>query len=438
MLLSASILLGVPTMDLNQGEARIARERQLQKGMRHASAQHVRTLVALHCQAVQRNFRVLRSSPEYLVLTCSTLALQSHEKRRREPNRSRKRPPPTIEPGVAVAVSLSSTTAAASAVAAAAAAGAGPGAGSGAGSGAGMSEAAVAELESARAASRAVGAAAAAAASSLVTARHHMQHAHPHRACEFRVSVRKKPATSPDGDPLPPWRIAKAHLTHTCSLEEARNSKRSQSALTAASLVTLAQEVVRSGGTRRAKRLRMLAESRGLGALSDGVVYPALRQALAAVRGAEGSDAAAVAGPSVVNGHTQSALPAAPTVARPPPRFSVDRPTFVLFGDSITQASFSAQAGWGAMLADTWTRCADVINRGYSGYNTRWAREVASRVFARGGSTSRPALAVVWFGANDAAKPEHNLRQHVPVAEFKVRLCVCVCVCVCVCFNRRQ
>lgn len=46
------------------------------------------------------------------------------------------------------------------------------------------------------------------------------------------------------------------------------------------------------------------------------------------------------------------------------------RGRIVLFGDSITQQSFSC-GGWGARMADAYQRKADVLNRGYSGYNTR-------------------------------------------------------------------
>ncbi|CAI9572942.1 unnamed protein product, partial [Staurois parvus] len=48
-------------------------------------------------------------------------------------------------------------------------------------------------------------------------------------------------------------------------------------------------------------------------------------------------------------------------------------PRVVLFGDSITQFAFEAN-GWGATLADKLVRKCDVLNRGLSGYNTRWAK----------------------------------------------------------------
>jgi hypothetical protein len=58
------------------------------------------------------------------------------------------------------------------------------------------------------------------------------------------------------------------------------------------------------------------------------------------------------------------------------------RPHFVLFGDSITQHSF-ANEGWGAALADLYSRKADVFLRGYSGYNTRWALLLLDKVFPK-------------------------------------------------------
>ncbi|KAF2315906.1 hypothetical protein GH714_040701 [Hevea brasiliensis] len=56
------------------------------------------------------------------------------------------------------------------------------------------------------------------------------------------------------------------------------------------------------------------------------------------------------------------------------------RPQIVLFGDSITQQSFRS-GGWGASLADTYSRKADVVVRGYGGYNTRWALFLLHHLF---------------------------------------------------------
>ena len=96
----------------------------------------------------------------------------------------------------------------------------------------------------------------------------------------------------------------------------------------------------------------------------------------------------------------------------------------VLFGDSITQQSFSP-GGWGARLADHFVRRADVQNRGYSGYNTRWALQLLDKLFppAAEGVATAPCLVTVFFGANDAALPDQgSARQHVPLAEYKDNL----------------
>ncbi|TVU12509.1 hypothetical protein EJB05_46160, partial [Eragrostis curvula] len=81
------------------------------------------------------------------------------------------------------------------------------------------------------------------------------------------------------------------------------------------------------------------------------------------------------------------------------------RPSIVLFEDSVNHYS----------------RSANVVLRGYSGYNTRWAARVAERAVA---SIAGPVRAVtVFFGANDAALPDRASKlQHVPVAEYKDNL----------------
>ncbi|CAI5476660.1 unnamed protein product [Closterium sp. Yama58-4] len=103
------------------------------------------------------------------------------------------------------------------------------------------------------------------------------------------------------------------------------------------------------------------------------------------------------------------------------------RPTFVLFGDSLTQHSFS-EGGWGAALQNQYARKVDVVLRGYSGYNTRWALFLLPKLFPKGDtSIPPPALVTVFFGANDAALPGRKSgKQHVPISEFKENLRVIV------------
>ncbi|XP_033032489.1 isoamyl acetate-hydrolyzing esterase 1 homolog isoform X3 [Trachypithecus francoisi] len=77
-------------------------------------------------------------------------------------------------------------------------------------------------------------------------------------------------------------------------------------------------------------------------------------------------------------------------------------PRLLLFGDSITQFSFQ-QGGWGASLADKLVRKCDVLNRGFSGYNTRWAKIILPRLIRKGNSLDIPVAVTIFFGANDSA-----------------------------------
>ncbi|KAI4336152.1 hypothetical protein L6164_014717 [Bauhinia variegata] len=97
------------------------------------------------------------------------------------------------------------------------------------------------------------------------------------------------------------------------------------------------------------------------------------------------------------------------------------RPQIVLFGDSLTQQSFGS-GGWGAALANNYSRKADVLLRGYGGYNTRWALFLLHHIFTLD-SNKPPVATTVFFGANDAALlGRTSERQHVPVEEYKANL----------------
>ncbi|KAL3150638.1 hypothetical protein ABBQ32_000440 [Trebouxia sp. C0010 RCD-2024] len=97
------------------------------------------------------------------------------------------------------------------------------------------------------------------------------------------------------------------------------------------------------------------------------------------------------------------------------------RPQFVLFGDSLTQKATDPQGGWAAALAHNYQRKVDVVNRGYSGYNSRWAKHLLEKIFPA--KQPRVNLVTLFWGANDAALPDrHSARQHVPVQEFKANL----------------
>jgi hypothetical protein len=49
------------------------------------------------------------------------------------------------------------------------------------------------------------------------------------------------------------------------------------------------------------------------------------------------------------------------------------RPSILLFGDSITEYGFGIEEvrfGWSSLLSSLYSRRADVLNRGFAGYNT--------------------------------------------------------------------
>ncbi|KAJ3670720.1 hypothetical protein LUZ60_008146 [Juncus effusus] len=98
------------------------------------------------------------------------------------------------------------------------------------------------------------------------------------------------------------------------------------------------------------------------------------------------------------------------------------RPQIVLFGDSITEQSFRP-GGWGTALADTYSRKADIVVRGYGGYNTRWALFLLHHIFPLDGHTAPPKATTIFFGANDAVLlGRTSEKQHVPIDEYKDNL----------------
>lgn len=94
-----------------------------------------------------------------------------------------------------------------------------------------------------------------------------------------------------------------------------------------------------------------------------------------------------------------------------------ERPQFVLFGSSIVQLSFS-NGGWGAILSDIYARKADILLRGYFGWNSRRAVQVLDKVFPKD-AACQPALIIVYFGGNDSMGPHPSgLGPHVPLPEY--------------------
>lgn len=98
------------------------------------------------------------------------------------------------------------------------------------------------------------------------------------------------------------------------------------------------------------------------------------------------------------------------------------RAKIILFGDSITQQSFSSvDYGWGAIIADRYQRRADVFNRGFSGYNSSWFLRYAATDEGKADLFEHDGvkLVTIFFGANDASDPDLNKRHHVPIDAYK-------------------
>ncbi|KAI9772521.1 MAG: hypothetical protein M1840_000726 [Geoglossum simile] len=98
-------------------------------------------------------------------------------------------------------------------------------------------------------------------------------------------------------------------------------------------------------------------------------------------------------------------------------------PKIILFGDSLTERSYSTQNhGFGAVLQDYYARKADVLSRGVSGYNTRWMRKPFENIISalKAEGSKPPLLFTIFLGANDAVPPGYS--QHVPLEEFETHL----------------
>lgn len=100
------------------------------------------------------------------------------------------------------------------------------------------------------------------------------------------------------------------------------------------------------------------------------------------------------------------------------------RPCILLLGDSLTQYGFgdsaSVSVGWASHLAAVYARRCDVLNRGFSGYNSKHILDLLPFLFPNENSNilsiPQVAFCTVWLGANDAAPPGEP--QHISIDEY--------------------
>ncbi|KAI1433615.1 SGNH hydrolase [Xylaria sp. CBS 124048] len=97
----------------------------------------------------------------------------------------------------------------------------------------------------------------------------------------------------------------------------------------------------------------------------------------------------------------------------------------VLFGDSLFQGCSEAKGGFSfqGALQHLCMRKLDVINRGFSGYNTNNALELLPEIFLPPSATNtRIEYLLVLLGANDACLPVETSSQGVPIDQYKENL----------------
>ncbi|KAG6364106.1 hypothetical protein INS49_005704 [Diaporthe citri] len=100
-------------------------------------------------------------------------------------------------------------------------------------------------------------------------------------------------------------------------------------------------------------------------------------------------------------------------------------PQVVLFGDSLWEGCVDAQDGFSfyATLQKHCLRRYDVVNRGFSGYNTSQALKIFEHLFPEPGpSTPKMEYLIVLLGANDAALPLDDDNQSVSLEQYKANL----------------
>ncbi|CAG8980210.1 hypothetical protein HYALB_00012832 [Hymenoscyphus albidus] len=115
-------------------------------------------------------------------------------------------------------------------------------------------------------------------------------------------------------------------------------------------------------------------------------------------------------------------------------------PQFLLLGDSLIQYSSRLHPqndaegkpvsltntnartfSFGAALAEKTERCFDVVNRGFSGYNTSNILRILDRLVPVP-EVARVEVLLLLLGANDACLPTSSTNQHIPLAEYRQNL----------------
>ncbi|TPX37023.1 hypothetical protein SmJEL517_g00809 [Synchytrium microbalum] len=109
---------------------------------------------------------------------------------------------------------------------------------------------------------------------------------------------------------------------------------------------------------------------------------------------------------------------------------NIELDQIIVFGDSITQWGYNTDhLGWVALVSHAYVRKLDVLNRGFSGFNTRLCKYVLPSILNNPTLKLKAAklrLVSIFLGANDACIASANPRQHVSLPDFcdNVRLMI--------------
>lgn len=100
----------------------------------------------------------------------------------------------------------------------------------------------------------------------------------------------------------------------------------------------------------------------------------------------------------------------------------------ILLGDSITQYSVDSTLGLHPQLQRYYSRRLDVLNRGYSGYNSDHLVSILPKVLA---TERNIRLIIIFIGTNDATimQDEMGHIQAVPLAQYQKNLTLLVEMC---------
>jgi lysophospholipase L1-like esterase len=92
-------------------------------------------------------------------------------------------------------------------------------------------------------------------------------------------------------------------------------------------------------------------------------------------------------------------------------------PTIIMLGDSLTQMGSDVNyAGFVAAMQNQYQRKADILDRGFSGYNTRHILGLFPKILE---TTPNVLLTSILIGTNDAAFLE---KIHIPLEEYETNL----------------